>query len=74
MIPDVIKLFPFAMPVTWNADAAVSPLQQSLVSDIRLRLIVLLSAVAFVLLIACTNVASLLLAKTAARQKEKEPG
>jgi predicted permease len=70
MIPDVIKLFPFAMPVSWNADAAVTGLQESLVSDIRLKLIVLLCAVALILLIACTNVASLLLAKTASRQKE----
>jgi putative ABC transport system permease protein len=69
LIPEVIKLFPFPMP-NWNADAAVIPLQQSMVGDVRGKLTLLLCAVALVLLIACVNVASLLLARTTARQKE----
>jgi len=51
-------------------DGTVIPLQESIIAKARSPLYILLGAVGFLLLVACANVANLLLAQVSSRQRE----
>jgi predicted permease len=62
--------YPNDYPNQSHWELRIEPVQSSLTGDVRPMLIVLLAAVAFVLLIVCVNVATILIARSLTRMRE----
>lgn len=70
ILPRVRAMFPYPMAKNWGSDFPLTLLLDSMVVQVRTRLMVMLGAVGLVLLIACATVGNLLVVRAIARQRE----
>jgi len=70
IVDRVRPTFSHRMPDAWGKDLIVAPMQEAVVSRARPTLVLLVGAVALVLLVACVNVANLVVGRTANREHE----